>query len=122
MANTVLRLPLSGSTQGKGIKIAATTTPGTMLHTTGVTLTVLDVLWIYLTNSDVTAKKVTVEFGGVAVPDDNIELVIPAESGLTLCVPGLMLTGTGGAGNIVRAFCPTANVVVAFGYVDRVTP
>jgi hypothetical protein len=122
MANDVKRIPLSGTTQGKGIKIAATATPGTTLHTTGTGAVDVDVVWIYITNSDTTARKVTVEWGGVTVPDDNIELTIPAESGLTLVIPGLSLLGTGSAGNIIRAFCATTNVCVAFGYVDRVTP
>jgi hypothetical protein len=122
MANSVVRIPLSGSTQGKGILIAAVATPGTMLHTTGVTLTDIDLPWIYFVNSDAAAKKVTVEWGGVTVPNDTIELTIPAESGLLLAIPGLVLTGTGAAGNIIRAYCATTNLVVAFGYVDRVTP
>jgi hypothetical protein len=122
MANAVSRIPLSGSTQGKGIKIAAIATPGTMLHTTGTSVAILDVVWLYLTNSDTSARKVTIEWGGVAVPDDNIEVTIPAEGGLTLAIPGLTLVGTGAAGNIIRAFCATTNVVMAFGYVDRVSP
>lgn len=122
MANAVVRIPLSGSTQGRGILIAAIATPGTMLHTTGITLTDLDVPTIYFTNSDTVARKVTVEFGGVTVPNDNIEVTIPAESGLMLAIPAILLTGTGAAGNIIRAYCATTNVVVAFGYVDRVTP
>jgi hypothetical protein len=122
MANAVARIPLSGSTQGRGILIAAIATPGTTLHTTGITTTDLDLPWIYFTNSDTTARKVTVEWGGVTVPNDTIELTIPAEGGLTLTIPGLLLTGTGAAGNVIRAFCATTNVVTAFGYVDRVTP
>jgi hypothetical protein len=122
MANDVARIPFSGSTQGRGIKLAATATPGTTLHTTGTSVAILDVIWLYCVNSDTSARKVTIEWGGVTSPDDTIEVTVPAESGLLLAIPGLVLTGTGGAGNIVRGFAATANVVSVFGYVDRVTP
>ena len=42
MANDVARIPFSASTQGQGIKIAATTTPGTLVHTTGTSATIQD--------------------------------------------------------------------------------
>ena len=121
MANAVSRIPLSGSTQGKGIKIAAIATPGTMLHTTGNSVAILDTVWLYMTNSDTTAKKITIEWGAAAVPDDNIELMIPAEAGSPSVFPACCSPAPA-AGNIVRAFCATTNLVVAFGYVDRITP
>lgn len=122
MANDVSRIALSASTQGKGIKLAATATPGTTLHTTGNSVAILDTIWLYCVNSDTSSRKLTIEFGGVTSPDDTIEVTVPAESGLMLVIPGLLLTGTGGAGNIVRGFAATANVLTVFGYVDRVTP
>jgi hypothetical protein len=122
MANDVVRLPLSASTQGRGIVVAAVAAGGTTLHTTGVSITVLDIITLYCQNTDTTARKLTVEFGNVSSPGDTIEVTVPPESGLMLVVPGLLLTGTGAAGNIVKAFAATANVLVIFGYVDRVTP
>lgn len=113
---------LSGSTGGRQIKVAATASPGTTIHTTGTSATITDELWLYAVNSDTTARKLTIEFGGVTAPDDLIELTIAAESGLVLVVPGLVLVGTGSAGRTVSAFAATANVILIGGYVNRITP
>lgn len=121
-ANAVARIPFSASTAGRGIKVAATATAGTLIHATGTSATVLDLITLYCVNSDTTARKLTIEFGGVTSPDDLMEVTVPAESGLMLVVPGLPLSGTGAAAINVRAFAATANVLIIFGYVDRVTP
>lgn len=116
------KVKLSESTNGRMVKVAATATAGTLLHATGTSATILDEVWLYAVNSDTTARKLTIEFGGVSAPDDLIELTVAAESGLVLVVPGLILTGTGSAANNVRAFAATANVISIGGYVNRITP
>jgi hypothetical protein len=106
---------LSGSTNGRPVKVAATATPGTTIHTAHATDK--DEIFLYAFNSDTTARKLTIEFGGTTSPDDTIEVTIPAESGLQLVVAGLVLTGS----VVVKAFCATANVVMVVGYVNRIT-
>ena len=113
---TISRQLLSGSTNGRGVKVAATATPGTLIHTAHATS--LDEVWLWCVNSDTSARKLTVEFGGTTSPDDLIEVEIPAESGLVLVSPGLTVTG----GVVVRAFAATANVLVVMGHVNRITP
>ena len=110
---TISRQLLSGSTNGRGVKVAATATPGTTIHTAHATS--LDEVWLWCVNSDSAACKLTVEFGGTTSPDDLIEVSIPSESGLVLVSPGLTVTG----GVVVRAFAGTANVLVVHGYVNR---
>lgn len=112
---------LSGSTGGRLIKVAATATTGTTIHATGTSSSIIDEIWLYAVNSDTTARKLTIEFGGTTSPDDLIELTVAAESGLVLVVPGLILAGTGSAARTVTAFCATANVVSIGGYVNRVS-
>lgn len=113
---------LSGSPGGgRQIKIAATSTPGTTVHATGASASVQDELWLWASNSDTTARKLTIEWGGVASPDDLIEQTIPAEAGLYPIVQGLRLSGTGGAGREVKAFCETTNVVMVSGHVNRIS-
>lgn len=112
---------LSGSTTGRQIKVAATSTPGTTIHATGTSATVFDEIWLYASNSDTTDRKLTIEWGGTTSPDDLLELTIPAESGDVLVVAGKRLTGTGAAAVTVRAFCATANVVMISGNVNRMT-
>lgn len=117
---TFSKIALSGSTDGKMIKVAATATAGTTIHTGSTTATTFDEVWLYAVNSDTTARKLTIEWGGVASPDDLIEFTVPAEDGLYLMVPGLVIKGNATA-LVVRAFCATANVVSVAGYVNRIT-
>jgi hypothetical protein len=114
------KLVLSGSTDGRAIKVAATGTPGTTIHTGSSTATTLDEIWLYATNTDTTARKLTIEWGGTSSPDDLIELTIPAESGLTLIAPGLIIKGNA-TPLVVRAFAASANVVQIHGYVNRIS-
>src|SRR2546426_10217780 len=113
---TFSKIQPSGGTTGKNVKVAATATPGTLIHTAHATA--IDEIWLCAVNSDTTDRKLTVEFGGVASPDDTIEVTIPAESGLVLVIPGLTLTNS----LVVRAFAATANVVLINGYINRITP
>jgi hypothetical protein len=118
---TFSKLLLSGSTGGRPILVAATATPGTLLHATGISATVIDELWLYAMNTDTTDRKLTIEFGDVTAPDDLIELEIKAESGLVLLVPGLPLSGDGAAARNVRAFAALTNVINIVGYVNRIS-
>ena len=117
---TFSKIVLSGSTDGKMIKVAATATAGTTLHTGSATATTFDEIWLYAVNSDTAARKLTVEWGGVASPDDLIEFTVPAESGLYLVVAGLVIKGNA-TPLVVRAFCASANVVNIAGFVNRIT-
>jgi hypothetical protein len=108
---------LSGSTNGKGIKVAATATAGTLIHTAVAGTSSEDEIWLYAHNTSATAVKLTLEWGGVTAPDDHIEINIGAEgTGLILVAPGILLQN----GLVVRAFAGTANVVNIFGYVNRI--
>jgi hypothetical protein len=112
---TFSKIPLSGSTNGKGILVAATATAGTLIHTAVTGTSSFDEVWLYSMNTSASAVKLTVEFGG-ATAGDQIELSIPAESGLVLVVPGLFLNNA----QEVRAFAGTTNVLSIHGYVNRV--
>lgn len=112
---TYTALIASGSSDGRMVKVAATSTPGTTLHTTHATD--LDEVFIWAVNSDTTDRKLTIELGGTGAPDDLIEVTIPAESGLALVVPGIRLTG----GVVVKAFAAAANVILCAVNVNRIT-
>jgi len=111
---TFSKVKFSESTNGRMIKVAATATAGTLIHTSHATA--LDEIWLYAVNSDTTDRKLTIEFGGTSAPDDLIEFTVKAENGLYLIVPGLILTG----GVDIRAFSATANVISIGGYVNRI--
>jgi hypothetical protein len=117
---TFEKLTLSGSTDGRAVKVAATATAGTTIHTGPSSATVIDEVWLYAMNTDTTARKLTIEWGGTSAPDDLIKLTIPAESGLTLVAPGLLIKGNG-TPLVVRAFAASADVVTIHGYVNRIS-
>jgi hypothetical protein len=113
---TFNKIPLSGSTNGKGILIAATATLGTTIHTAGSGTANFDEVWIYASNNSASSVKLTVEYGSASV-QDNIEITIPGESGLVLVVPGLFLNNS----LVVTAFAAVTNVITIHGYINRVT-
>jgi hypothetical protein len=117
---TFSKIALSGSTDGRMVKVAATATAGTTLHTGSATATTFDEIWLYAVNSSASTVKLTVEFGGVSSPDDLIEFTVPAEDGLYVIVAGLVIKGNA-TPLVVRAFAATANVVMIAGYVNRIT-
>jgi hypothetical protein len=107
---------LSGSTNGLGIKVVATATAGTTIHTAQAGTTTKDVLTLYAYNSDGAAHTLTVEFGGVTAPDNNIVIDVPAKgAGLIPIVIDLPLRNS----LIVRAFADLANVIVIYGYNNK---
>ena len=105
---------LSGSTNGKGIKIANTSTT---VHTAVAGTSDIDEIWLYAVNSSGSDVKLTVEWGGTTDPDDHIEVTITAEAGLTLVAPGIPLQN----GLIVKAKGGTTNGILIHGYVNRIT-
>jgi hypothetical protein len=117
MATTFTKKILSGSTDGKAIKVAATATAGTTIHTGSATATTLDEVWIYAVNSSASSVKLTIEWGEATAPDGNIEVTVLPEAGLVTIIPGLILTGS----LVVKAFAGTTNVIMLSGYVNRIT-
>lgn len=116
---TFTKTILSGSTDGRAIKVAATSGTGTTIHTGSTTSTTLDEIWLYAQNTSTSAVKLTVQWGGTTSPDDEIELTIQPEAGLVTIAPGLLIRGNATA-LVVRAFAGTANVITIHGFVNRI--
>lgn len=113
---TITKVKLSGSTNGRNVLVAAMATAGTLIHTATSTAAELDEIWLWAVNSSASDVKLTIEFGGVTAPNDHVEYTVPAEDGLYLIIPGLVLDG----GVVMRAFAGSANVVTVNGYVNRI--
>jgi hypothetical protein len=111
---------LSGSTNGAPIKVVATASTGTTIHATGTSASILDEVWIYAYNSSSSTVVLTIQYGGTTTPDNDIRVSVPAQSGLTLVVPGLILRGTGSAATNILAYAGSANVITLSGYVNRI--
>lgn len=116
---TANKRKLSGSTDGKAIKVVQTATAGDTIHTAvaGTTPGTFDEIWLYAYNGHTTVVTLTIEFGGATVPDQNIVLTLAAKSGLQLIVPGLILQN----GMVVKAFASVANVITISGFVNAIT-
>ncbi len=113
--STYTKLKLSGSIDGKGIKVTQTATPGDIIHTAHVSA--LDEIWIQAVNTGAADVKLTIEWGEETAPDGNIPCTVPGQSGLQLIIPGNLLTNS----LVVRAFAETANVVIIHGFVNRIS-
>ena len=115
---TFTKTLLSGSTNGKAIKVVATATAGTTIHTAVSVTASLDEVWLYAHNSSASTVKLTLEWGEATAPDGNIEINVGAEgTGLVLVSPGILLQNS----LVIKAFAATANVVTLTGYVNRIS-
>jgi hypothetical protein len=104
---------LSASANGKQIKIVATSTPGTTIHTAVAGTSSWDRIFLYAVNSSANPVKLTLEWGEATAPDGNIEQTIQPESGLVPLTYGIPLQNS----LVVKAFADTTNVVMIGGYV-----
>jgi hypothetical protein len=118
---TYTKVLLSSSTGGQPIKVVATATAGTLIHTTGTSSSTIDEVWLYANNTSASSVNLTIEYGGVTNPDNQILVAIPSGSGLSILLPGLILTGDGSTGRNIRAFAGTTNVINIVGYVNRIS-
>lgn len=116
---TVKKRKLSGSTDGMPVKVVATATAGTTIHTAvaGTTAGTFDEIWLYAYNGHSADVELTIEFGGATVPDQNIISTIATKAGLVMVVPGYILQNT----KVVKAFAGTANVITLSGWVNTIT-
>ena len=115
MSQAFTKKILSGSTNGLPILVAATATLGTTVHTAVAGTSSMDEIWLYATNNDSTAVNLTLEWG-TATAYGNIVLSIPAVSGLTVVIPGLLLQN----GLVVTAFASVTNKISISGYVNGI--
>ena len=118
---TYTKVKLSGSTDGRAIKVAATATPGTTIHTGSATATTYDEVWLYAMNTSASAVKLTIEWGGTTSPDDLIELTVQPEAGLVTVAPGLLIKGNASSALVITAFAATADVITIHGFVNQIT-
>lgn len=104
---------LSGSTNGRGIIIPATSSPGTLLHTAVNAAGQFDQIRLYFINRHTESVILTLEWGGTS-GSDQIITVIPYKQGPVLEAPSFRLAG----GLVVRAFANVTNVINVFGGVE----
>tara|TARA_Y100000296_G_C4938684_1_gene140329 strand:- start:102 stop:458 length:357 start_codon:yes stop_codon:yes gene_type:complete len=115
---TMSKVRLSAVADGLALKVGGTDT-GTadVVHTAIAGTSDIDEIWLWASNTQAGAVKLTLEWGTDTAADGNIEVTIDGESGLTLIVPGLILQNE----KTVEAFAGTTDVILIFGYVNRIT-
>lgn len=115
---TYTKRHLSGSTDGAGIPVTATSGVGTTIHTAAASATTAPIdeihLWATAYN---TARTLTIQYAATVTNDNDITILIDADDGLAQILPGLTLSNA----KVVRAYAD-ATGVVCYGYVNRVSP
>jgi hypothetical protein len=121
MSLSYSRQQLSGSTDNLPIKVAATATPGTTIHTATALTGALgfDEIYLAVTNTDTSPVNLTLEWGGTTDPDHLISkaVPIPANAGPVWIVTGNQLNNA----KVVKAFASVANKLLITGYVNRIS-
>lgn len=115
---TYSKFKLSGSTNGRGILVAATATPGTVIHQAVADNTgnVWDEVWLWATNTHTVDVNLTLELGGTVTADLDY-LSIPFRKGKVLICAGEIFNN----GVTLAAFAVTTNVVSIHGFINRIT-
>ena len=116
MANSFSKEFFSGSTNGLGIKISATSGTGTTVHTATSTSGEKDEVWLYAVNESDVSVNLIVQWGGTTDVDNTMTVGVPPKSGQQLIVPGFVVNG----GVVIRAYASTADVIVVYGFVNRI--
>lgn len=119
MANTMSKIPLSASTNGRGIKVT-TVAPidgsDTTIHAAVAGTSDTDYITLYVYNDDTVTRRLEIGWGGTTDPDDLIIQDVPSKQGLFLVVADLPLRN----GLVVVASAEAANVLVIYGHVTRI--
>ena len=116
---TISKVKLSGSTDGRGISVAATSSAGTTIHTGSGTATTYDEVWMWASSHSVVTETLTLQWGGTTEAGDHfITTINPNET--VLIAPGWVLKGNSSTALIVKAFTTTANQVNITGYVNQI--
>lgn len=110
---------LSGSTNGRGILVVPTATPGTLIHTAHATA--LDEIYLWAWNVSGSVRDLVIEWGATGTASDLFVASIPPNvggenAGVLVVVPGLILSG----GLVVRAYATEASKINVFGFVNRI--
>jgi len=116
--SAIERIPISGCSNGRGIKVTGTTSEGAnTIHTATSTDGVIDEVWLYCYNSSASAVTLNLCLGGTTDPDDIASISIPSKYNDILVLAGECFNG----GVIIKAYASSANVLVIRGYVNRIS-
>lgn len=108
---------LSGSTDGKGIKVTGTSAAADVtIHTAHATDLDLITLWAVNQDADGEVRTLTIAWGGETDPDNLISVPVPCKAGPVMICDRLPLTNS----LVVGAWADEANDVIVYGMVTRI--
>jgi hypothetical protein len=115
---TYSRQLLSGSTNGLPVVVAATSSPGTTIHTALTGTTGFDEVYLWASNVTASAATLTLQWGGTTDPTDDLvyEYSIPANSPPIPIATGQVLNNA----LVVKAWSQTASAINLTGFVNRI--
>lgn len=114
--SSIVKNLLSTSANGLGIAVAATSSPGTTIHTATAVSNTMDEVYLFANNIDTSPRILTIEFGGTSTSDLRT-ITLPVGGGDTLVLAGCPLSG----GVVIKAYADATNVVNIIGYVNTIT-
>ena len=98
----------------------------TPIHLTGTSATVEDEVWLYCSNSHSADVELILFFGYTngsvpTPPASTMYQTITTKAGMTLVIPGLVITGNGATASVISTYDATGSVLNLWGYVNRIT-
>lgn len=116
---TFVKAGLSGSTNGKQIKITSASNPGITIHTATSSsgANTWDEVWLYAYNDNLTSVQLTILWGGTTEPDNAIRITLPPQTGRTLICDGMILQNS----LVIKAYASVANEVMIDGFVNNIS-
>lgn len=125
---TITKRVLSGSTHGVGQTVTATqgVTPIVVHSLATSATTTIDEVWMYANNDATAGYNVVLEWG-ISSSQLHMTFPLPAKSGPTLIVPGLILTGSACAiaayvseNDASASEAASSGLISIFGWVNRI--
>jgi hypothetical protein len=97
--------------------VAATATPGTLVHTAVSGTADFDYITLEAVNTSTSVVTLTIEWGGTTSPDDHVVISLSPQRGRQVVIDRCMLNN----GLAVRCYSSSANDVNIYGEVRTVT-
>lgn len=119
MADTYSIEKLSGSTDGKGIKVTGTSSAADVtIHTAVAGAGDIDLVTLYAVNQDVDgeARTLTIAWGAETDPDNLMSIPVPCKVGPVLVCERLPIMNS----LVIGAWADEASDVIVYGRVERV--
>lgn len=112
----IVKLKLSGSSDGEPINLATTSTSATTIHTfcTSAGDNTYDEVYLWAFNNATVNFNLTLEYGSTAL---DIITTIPYRTGAVLVLPGLI----GNTGMVLKGFKSTTGDGGVIGFVNQIT-